>query len=119
MVTGRRAGRSSLGCLTMLLALVAVVYFGVNIGQAYLDYYALRDSMQQQARFGARMSDEQIRRALVAKVDSLGLPEEAAGFGIRRESRRIVIWTDYVQSVELPLFVRDFRFSPQVEAPLP
>ncbi len=118
MVMGTRWGRSTLGCLTMLLILVAVAYFGVNVGQAYLDYYALRDSMQQQARFGARLTDEQIRRALVAKVDSLGLPEDAAEFGVRREPGRIVIWTEYVQSVELPLFVREFTFAPTVEAPL-
>lgn len=117
MVMGARRGRSTLGCLTMLLILVAVAYFGVNVGQAYFDYYALRDSMQQQARFGNRMTDDQIRRALVAKVDSLGLPEDAANFQIRRESGRIVIWTEYVQSVELPLFVRHFTFAPTVEAP--
>lgn len=118
MVTRARRGRSTLGCLTMLLVLVAIAYFGINVGQAYFDYYALRDSMQQQARFGGRMTDDQIRRALVAKVDSLGLPEDAAGFGIRREPGRIVIWTEYVQSIELPLFVRDFTFAPIVEAPL-
>ena len=118
MVTGARRGRSTLGCLTTLLVLVAIAYFGVNIGQAYSDYFALRDSMRQQARFGARLTDEQIRRALIAKVDSLGLPEEAADFNIRRESRRIVIWTEYVQTVELPMFVREFTFTPLAEAPL-
>ena len=118
MVSAARRGRSTLGCLTMLLVLVAVAYFSINIGQAYADYYALRDSMRQQARFGGRLTDQQIRRALVAKVDSLGLPEDAADFGIRRESGRIVIWTEYVQAVELPLFVREFTFAPLVEAPL-
>jgi hypothetical protein len=118
MVTRAHPGRSSLGCLTMLLVLVAVAYFGFNIGQAWSDYYALRDSMAQQARFGGRLTDGEIRRALVAKVDSLGLPEEAADFQIRRGSGRIVIWTEYVQLVELPLFVREFTFTPQVEAPL-
>ena len=118
MVTQGRRGRSMLGCLTMLLILVALAYFGVNIGQAYSDYYALRDSMRQQARFGGRLTDDQIRRALVAKVDSLGLPEEAADINIRRESRRIVIWAEYVQRVELPMFVRDFTFAPLAEAPL-
>lgn len=111
-----RSGRSSLGCLTMLLLAVAALYFGMNVGQAYFDYYSLRDSMQQQARFGARMTDDQIRRALVAKVDSLGLPEEAARFDIRRGSGRITISTEYTQSVELPLHTRDLSFTPVVEA---
>ena len=117
MVTRAHPGQSSLGCLTMLLVLVTVAYFGFNIGQAWSDYYSLRDSMRQQARFGSRLSDAEIRRALVAKVDSLGLPEEAAGFEIRREPGRIVISTEYVQPVELPLFIREFRFAPRAEAP--
>ena len=118
MVMHARTGRSTLGCLTMLLILVAVAYFAFNVGEAYLNYYSLRDSMQQQARFGGRMSDAEIRRALIAKVDSLGLPEDAANFRITRNGSRISIWTEYVQPVELPLFVRDFTFTPAVEAPL-
>ena len=118
MVMRARVGRSTLGCLTTLLIVVVIAYFGVNVGQAYLDYYSLRDSMQQRANFGGRMSDAQIRRALVAKVDSLGLPEEAADFRIIRDGSRIRIWTQYVQPVELPLLVRDFTFTPAVEAPL-
>ena len=45
------------------------------------------------------------------------LATEAADFEIRREPGRIVIWTQYVQRVELPLFVREFTFSPRAEAP--
>ena len=116
MVMRNQEGRSTLGCLTMLLLLAAGLYFAANIGQAYFDYYSLRDSMQQQARFGARMTDQQIRRALVAKVDSLGLPEEAARFAIQRGGGRIRISTAYTQFIELPLFTREFEFTPSVEA---
>lgn len=117
MVMRSRRGRSTLGCLTMLLLLVAAFYFAANIGQAYFDYYFLRDSMQQQARFGSRMTDQQIRRALVAKVDSLGLPEQAGRFVIQRGGGRITISTAYTQFIELPLVSREFTFNPSVEAP--
>ena len=113
MVTQRR-GTSRLGCLVSLLLLSAVAYFGFNIGEVYFRFLRLKDAMVQEARFAHNRTDEAIRLRLVAAVDSLGLPAEAGRMVIRRESARIIISTDYIEHVELPLFVREFRFAPQV-----
>ena len=113
MVTTRR-GRSRLGCLVSLLLLSAVAYFAFNIGEVYLRFFRLKDAMVQEARFAHNRDDEAIRLRLVAVADSLGLPDEAGRVIIRRESTRIIISTSYTEHVELPMFVREFRFAPQV-----
>ncbi|HEY5546580.1 MAG TPA: hypothetical protein VIK50_11045 [Gemmatimonadaceae bacterium] len=113
MVTSRR-GRSRLGCLVGLLFLVTVVYFGFNIGEVYFRFYRLKDAMAQEARFAQTRDDNMIRTHLAAVADSLGLPDEAGRVTIRRDATRIVISSDYSEHVELPLFVREFRFAPQV-----
>lgn len=112
MVARRGAGR--LGCLVTLLLAVTVAYFGFNIGEVYLRFARFRDAMTQEARFAHTRDDDTIRRRLAASADSLGLPEEAARVQIRREARRIIISASYAEHVELPLMVREFRFSPQV-----
>lgn len=117
MVASRR-GTGRLGCLVSLLLVVTVAYFGFNIGEVYVRFYRLRDAMAQEARFAQTRDDDTIRRRLAAIVDSLGLPEEAARIQIRREARRLVITTSYTEHVELPLFVREFRFNPEVIRPL-
>lgn len=114
-MVGPRRGIARLGCLVGILLLVTVAYFGFNIGEVYLRSYRLRDVMEQEARFATSRDVETIRRHLIAVVDSLGLPEEAARFDIRRATNRIVISTSYSERVELPLFVRHFRFNPRVE----
>jgi hypothetical protein len=114
MVTARR-GAARLGCLVGLLVLVTAVYFGANIGEVYLRSWRLRDAMGQQVRFASNRDDETIRRHLRAVVDSLGLPDDAARFTIHRTGNRIVVSTSYSELVELPLFVREFRFRPRVE----
>jgi hypothetical protein len=114
-VVRRRRGTSRLGCLFTLLLLVTVVYFGVNIGEVYLRYYRLRDAMTQEARFARANDDDAIRLRLSALADTLGLPESASHFQIRRTTTHIVISTDYSEHVELPLFVREFHFSPVAE----
>lgn len=112
MVT--RDGRSRLGCLVGLLLLVTIAYFGFNIGEVYVRFYRLKDAMVQEARFADTRDDEAIRVRLAAVADSLGLPEEAGRVRVMRSANRIVITTDYSEHVELPLFVREFKFAPQV-----
>jgi hypothetical protein len=113
VVTGRR-GTSRLGCLVGLLLLVTVAYFGFNIGEVYVRFYRLKDAMAQEARFAHNRDDDAIRFRLAAVADSLGLPDDAGRVTITRDAARIVIKTRYSEHVELPLFVREFHFAPQV-----
>lgn len=117
MVTGRR-GAGKLGCLFTLLVLVTIGYFAFNIGEVYVRYYAYQDAIEQEVRFAGTRTDDAIRHRLVAIADSLGLPEEAGHVQLRRSGSRISISADYAEHVELPLFVRPFRFRPSAEGGL-
>jgi hypothetical protein len=113
-VVRRPRGTSRLGCLVSVLLVVTVAYFGFNIGEVYLRFYRMKDAMMQEARFAHNRDDETIRLHLTAVADSLGLPDEAGRIMIQRQAGRIVISSRYSETVELPLFVREFRFNPQV-----
>jgi hypothetical protein len=99
----------------MLLVLVAVGYFAVNVGEVYLRYYRYQDAMEQEALFSPQRGDTEIRRTLSAFADSLRLPEAAHRLTIRRLPDRVTVAADYVEQVELPLFVHDFHFHPSAE----
>jgi hypothetical protein len=117
MVTsGARRGRSSLGCLVMLLIVVAIGYFAVNIGEVYLRYYRFHDSMAQNARFAAHFDDDAIRNNLSLAADTLDLPVGAHRVQIHRRGHTITISADYYERVELPLYVREIHFEPRVES---
>ena len=111
----RRRGASSLGCLVMLLLLAAAAYFAVNVGEVYLRAYRFEDAMKAEAKFAARRTDDQIKRRLRAFADSLGLPEGARTVRVRRTPNKVIIWAEYYDPVELPLFVKDLYFNPQAE----
>ena len=113
-----RGGRSSLGCLFVLLLLAAALYFGVNIGEAYWRFYEYQDSMRQEVRFAKQIPDERIKLHLAALADSLGLPEEATEVNVNRTDDSISVEAEYSEQVELPLFVRQIRFKPHAEGPL-
>jgi hypothetical protein len=114
MVISRR-GASTLGCLFSMLVVVALVYFGVNVGAPFWRYYQFRDAIQQEVRFAERKSDSQIVTTLRLKADSLALPAQAYKINVRRTSSRITVWTTYSETIDFPFVTRDITFRPVVE----
>jgi hypothetical protein len=114
MVNSRR-GVSSLGCLFSILIVAAIVYFGVNIGEHYFQFYQYQDAMRQEVRFAQHNNDVQITRHLRERADSLGLPEAAGEVSVQRDGRHIEIESEYYVHIELPLMVREVRFNPHAE----
>lgn len=122
MVIASRRGASSSSCLLSLLLFVAVLYYGVNIGEVYFKYYRLLDEMQTEARLAPGLDDGTIRRRIQTAIEEIGVPDSAGGrqLLIRRTAspREIVIETRYSQSVSLPFFNHDFTFHPRATQPL-
>ncbi len=114
-MVNRRHGISSLGCLTMVLFVGAVAYFGVTIGNHFFKFYEYQDAMRQEVRFAAHNSDAQILHNLREQVDSLRLPESAAEVTIQRDGHHIEMESEYYVHIEIPLMVREKRFNPHAE----
>lgn len=116
MVTAR-PGRSSVGCLFMLLIVSAGIYFGLNVGEAYWRFYQYEDAMKQELKFNGVRPDSLILAHLWIQADSLGLPEEAKEISVERDphERTIRLSADYAEQIELPLTVRMFTFHPHAE----
>ncbi|MEO8139402.1 MAG: hypothetical protein ABI742_07150, partial [Gemmatimonadota bacterium] len=107
-----RRGGSTSGCLISLVIFVAAVYYGIHLGQPWMRYYQLIDEMRVSARLAPTLSDGVIQRRLEQKVDELGLPPEAKKFHITRSGkpRKIVITTEYSETVVVPLLTHTFIF---------
>jgi hypothetical protein len=114
----RRAGSSSLGCLTSLLILSAAIYFGVNVGEVYWRFYQFQDDMRQEVRFAAHSPTDVILARLRAQADSLDLPLDAHQIDIQRTKTLITIDAEYTETLELPMYVREVTFRPHAEGPL-
>jgi hypothetical protein len=122
VVIGSRRGASSSGCLLSLLIFVAVLYYGVNIGEVFFRYYRLVDEMQTQTRLAAALDDGTIRRRIQAAVEEIGIPDSAGGrqLIVRRTAapRQITIESRYSETVSLPFFNHSFSFHPKAQQPL-
>jgi hypothetical protein len=114
-----RRGVGGLGCVLSLLLFGAALYYGITIGQVYLRYYQLVDTMRSQARLAPSLQDDVIYRRLSAQADSL-FPGRHPQFKITRggHPNRIIIETEYREHVDLPLFKHTFVMRPRAEEPL-
>lgn len=115
-----RRGTSTSGCLVSLVLFIAMVYYGIHLGQPWLRYYQLVDEMRVSARLAPTLSDAVIRRRLEQKVDELALPADAKKFVITRSGnpRKITISTQYSETVTVPLLTHTFIYTPMTEEPL-
>ena len=116
---GTRGG-STLGCLVSLLVFVAVLYYGINVGEVFLRYYQLLDEMKSNARLAPNLPDDVIQRRLQAKVEDVFGNDQHMKFRITRggPTRTITIQTQYRDSVDLPFFKRTFELKPRAEEPI-
>lgn len=115
-----RRGSSTRGCLVSLLVFVAALYYGVNIGEPFYRYYQYRDTMRSAARFAPTLSDDVLVRRILEKAVELELPPAAHRVTIQRfeARRRIIIFAEYEESVDLPFFNHTFVFRPRAEESL-
>lgn len=118
MVTwpGNRRGAGTIGCLFSLLIFAAILFYGYHIGEVYWKFYQLQDAMKSQARLAPSLADDVIRRRLNEASDEI-YPDVKFKFNISRggRPRKIVIETEYADSVDLPLFKHTFQLKPRAE----
>jgi hypothetical protein len=114
-VVSSRRGLTSLGCLVTLLLVAAVGYFGIGVGEKYMQFYQYQDAMRQEVKFAAHNSDALILRHLRERADSLGLPEAAGEVTLQRDGRHIQVESEYYVHLELPLYVKEVRFNAHAE----
>lgn len=122
-MVGRRRndrGASTLGCLFSIMILMVVLYYAVDVGRVYWDFYKFQDEMETSARFAQTQSDEQIRNHLRNVARDLELPTEAQRIIIRRSQAPslITIRSQYVVDIVLPFTHKTLVLRPSVEVPL-
>lgn len=119
MVAPRRnpRGASTIGCLFTIMLLMAVLYYGIDAGRLYWDFYKFQDEMETSARFASTQTDEQIRLHLKGVAQDLGLPAEAQRIIITRTQhpRLVSIHSQYTVEVVLPFKHKEITLRPAAE----
>jgi uncharacterized membrane protein len=96
---------------------VAFIFVAIKIVPPYVTEYELTDKMQEQARFAVvnRMSEDQIRNAIVKEIDDLGIPAKKEDVKVTASMQVVTISVDYTVPVDLIFYHVDLHFTPTTE----
>ena len=98
-------------------AVVALVLYGCwQAGSAQWDHFTFEDAVRQLAEFRAEQADDEVRAAVVAEADRLGIRVDPARVGVRKEASRIFIDVAYTRPVQLlPGYRYNWEFAIRVD----
>ncbi len=87
---GRRGqeGASRVGCLLLILLLVAGAYAGFVFIESEFGYRSMRAEVERQAGLASQFTDDEIRLALQARARELELPRRAQSITVTRITGR-------------------------------
>jgi hypothetical protein len=117
--TGAQAGKGRLGLIVALALCCAGIYAGVKVIPVRIAAYEFRDTLREQARYGAtKASNRQVAEEILAKARELHIPLAQDQLSIERTKNEIVISARYEQPVDLKLTTYMYRFDATERAPL-
>ena len=99
------SGRDRVGCLFFILILGLAVYLSFKILPPWVDYYFLKDTIEQQTELAKMNSDAEILQNILREVRLREIPITEKNIEIERiEKEQITVLTDY--TIEVILFDR-------------
>jgi hypothetical protein len=115
-------GKSNIGGLLMVLAMVGGVYIGLKFIPVKASAYQFDDTVREQVVYaGARrrkLSDQEVMRNLMERADELSLPIAKRNVRITRRAKTIRIQVAYRVPIELPFdFTYEWTFISDHEGP--
>jgi hypothetical protein len=117
--SSRQSGKGRFGLILALALCAAGVFTGVKIIPVRVAAYEFRDTLREQARYGAtRASDRQVADEIMAKAKELDIPLHKDHLRIERTKNEIVITARYHQAVDLKLTTWTYKFDAIERAPL-
>lgn len=108
-------GKGTIRTLLSLALVAVVVYAGMKFIPVRAAAYQLDDEVREQVVLAGsgrrRVADDEIRRTILTRAQSLGLPVDTRALVIRRTGSEIYIDLEYDVPVELPGYTYVWHFE--------
>ncbi|HEY5594494.1 MAG TPA: hypothetical protein VIL61_04970 [Nitrospiria bacterium] len=109
------SGRLRIGLLLFLTLIGACIYLGFQLAPYWIHAYEMKDFLAERARTAELSSDENIRAAIIAKADQLGIALTDPDIEIDRSPTEMSIAITWQLDYNFfGLYTHTFTFAPQV-----
>ena len=111
-------GEGRVGFLVALVAAGVIIFLGVKIIPVRITAYEFRDTLREEARYGAVRDDEaKVIKRILDKADELEIPLERKNLTVKRTPGEIVVRATYEQPIDLKVTTYVYRFDAKERAP--
>ena len=114
----RERGEGQMGCLVGLVFLLIAGLIAYKLIPVKVKAADLRDTVQDYARSGSQFNDGQIKKAILDKATTLGLPVGEEDVKVDRRANEITVEVDYTVPVKFPGYTYNWKFRHKATNPL-
>ncbi|MDP9120242.1 MAG: hypothetical protein M3O15_02570 [Acidobacteriota bacterium] len=111
-------GEGNLGCILWALVLGVVVLVAVKMVPVKINSAELYDFMEEQSKFAANNSPEQIEKRILGRALELKLPLAKEQVKVQRVGDNIRMEATYDVPVEFPGYTYVWHFDHQIDRPI-
>jgi hypothetical protein len=111
-------GEGNLGCILWVVALGLAVLIAVKMVPVKIATSQLYDFMEEQAKFAATATPDNLAKSIVNKAKELELPVAKEDVQVERVGDNIRMHAAYTVPVEFPGYTYMWHFDQQVNRPI-
>jgi hypothetical protein len=117
MIRKPQHGGGTVKAIIWIVIIILLVYLGIKIVPPFVNYYDLRDHMDQTATFAAvgNQTEQQIREDILRKIRDLEIPGQSGDLKVVRGTRRVQISYHYVVEVPFLGYTIKLNFAPETD----
>jgi len=110
-------GAGRIKAIITITIIILLVYLAIKIIPPFVNYYDLRDHMEQTATFAAvgTQTEAQIREDIWRKIQDLGIPGRPEYLKVSKGNRRVQISYQYVIEVPFLGYTIKLNFAPETD----
>ena len=108
----RQRGGSRLKAILWTVALLLLIYAGIELVPPYINQYQLQDKITEEARFDTvnRKTDDQIRDIIFREIQDLNIPARREDIKVENTYHMVRISVEYTVPVDLFFYHTELHF---------
>jgi hypothetical protein len=108
----RQRGAGRLKAILWTVALLLLIYAGIELVPPYINHYQLQDKITEEARFDTvnRKTDDQIRDIIFREIQDLNIPARREDIKVENTYHMVRISVEYTVPVDLFFYHTELHF---------
>ncbi|HYB21682.1 MAG TPA: hypothetical protein VEH09_12170 [Thermodesulfobacteriota bacterium] len=108
-------GITTFGCLASLILLIAIGFVGVKVGQAFWNYYSLREQVREALVWAVGSlqprSETEITQRVISNAERIGFELQPRNVHISQTQETLTITAAWTEELEFPYYTYPLNFE--------